>query len=280
MNEKCNSVNVFTTFLIIAGDKWEWEDDDLVFAGIGNPKTLLENLENGFFKPHVSQQAKKRRASKINTLLQYEREVEGVEEDDDDEEESFVTHEDIVVGEIPVEGYAVFKELRIKSKLQSLCTDLCDAFDERVKPSGVIKTAVEVFHTDGFEWFERLVKEPETEEERRKDDERKNNNLDGGLVVMQKLLDSWDQPVAKSFSVENLSRGLCGLLGVLNWLPDGSSLEEVYKSFIEKFGTLDQVREFKDMFETIQIKTFSEAVCETIGSVMKVAKGEDVTVNL
>ena len=28
------------------------------------------------------------------------------------------------------------------------------------------------------------------------------------------------------------------------------------------------------MFETIQIKSFSEAVCESIGSVMKIAKGK------
>ena len=42
----------------------------------------------------------------------------------------------------------------------------------------------------------------------------------------------------------------------------------------QRHGDLDIMREFTDMFERIQIKTFSEAVCETIGSIMKIAKGK------
>ena len=44
--------------------------------------------------------------------------------------------------------------------------------------------------------------------------------------------------------------------------------------FIQRYGNFEITREFRDLFERIQIKTFSEAVCETIGSIMKIAQGK------
>ena len=55
--------------------------------------------------------------------------------------------------------------------------------------------------------------------------------------------------------------------------PD-QSLENVYADFVEKYGQFETVLQFKDMFERIQIKTNSEAVCETIGSIMAIAKSK------
>ena len=49
---------------------WDWEEEDLIFAGIGSPQKHLENLRNGFFKPYVSLKGKQKRAAKINSLTE------------------------------------------------------------------------------------------------------------------------------------------------------------------------------------------------------------------
>ena len=51
-------------------------------------------------------------------------------------------------------------------------------------------------------------------------------------------------------------------------------LEDVYKGFTDSIESREEAKEFMDMFERIQIKSFSEAVCETIGSIMSIAKGK------
>ena len=52
------------------------------------------------------------------------------------------------------------------------------------------------------------------------------------------------------------------------------SLEDLYAKFAKKYKDIESTGEFEDFFERIQIKTCSEAVCETVGSIMTMAKGE------
>ena len=64
-------------------ENWSWEEEDLVFAGIGSPSQHMENLRAGFFQPRVSLRARKQRAFKINSLRQYRKEVDLEDEDPD-----------------------------------------------------------------------------------------------------------------------------------------------------------------------------------------------------
>ena len=88
------------------------------------------------------------------------------------------------------------------------------------------------------------------------------------------MLGSWDQLVAKSYDSEEVGKGFCCFTefkkSVTSIGPD-QSLENVYADFVEKYGQFETVSQFKNMFERIQIKTHSEAVCETIGSIMSIA---------
>ena len=36
-------------------DNWEWEEENLVFAGVGSPSKLIANLKDGIFKPFVTE---------------------------------------------------------------------------------------------------------------------------------------------------------------------------------------------------------------------------------
>jgi hypothetical protein len=248
-----------------------------VFAGVGCPAQNLENLKNGIFRPDVSVKAKKRRASKINTLIKYRNEVEM-----EDVQEDLVTHEDIIVAEIPVTGYEVYKQVRTEAKLQDLCLELCDAFDKRVKPGELMEKAVDIFHKDDGSWFVlRSEADPAdmSDEEKRVEEENKEENLNQAQQKMKSLLDAWDQPVALSYDLESVTEGFLLFMYFKKKLyrkqSDGPVvLEDLYKSFVERTHDMDISESFKDMFERIQIKTFSEAVCETIGSVMSIAKGK------
>ena len=221
--------------------------------------------------------AKKKRALKINTLIKYRNEVL-LEADQED----FITADDIVVGTIPVSGYAVYKELRAVSKLKDLCSDFCEAFEERVKPGELLTKMVEIFHSeDDYSWFtlpSQISEEEMSEEERLLKDQIDEANLAQARERMKSLIDVWDQPIASSYDLSNLTVGFLVFVHLkkTKYRPlDGHDvLEDVYKLFVDRTDGLDIVEEFCDMFERIQIKSFSEAVCETIGSVMSIAKGK------
>ena len=51
------------------------------------------------------------------------------------------------------------------------------------------------------------------------------------------------------------------------------TLEEVYENFYSISDSSD--RQFMSFFEKIQIKSYSEAVAERVGSVMKISKGRN-----
>jgi len=49
--------------------------------------------------------------------------------------------------------------------------------------------------------------------------------------------------------------------------------EQVWKGFWETHHAQDFTGPFIDLFEFVQVKTFSEAICETIGSIMNIHRG-------
>ena len=210
-----------------------------------------------------------KRAAVISTLEQYRREVEMLDEDDDEPD---VTAEDIVVEELPVENYALYKELKAESNLKDLCKDLCAAYDERVSVSDVMKKAINIFCKDDLSWFK--TNSAEVEEEDCIDNTSDEENHDHAEKIMKELIDSWNQQVSNSYDTEKLAQGYCCFVEFRKSQPRDVNLETIYSGFIRKYGQLDITAEFRDMFERIQIKSCSEAVCETVGSIMKIAKGK------
>ena len=49
------------------------------------------------------------------------------------------------------------------------------------------------------------------------------------------------------------------------------SLETKYKSFWESYKDIPQTKLFIELFEFVQVKSYSEAICESIGSTMNIA---------
>ena len=135
------------------GNDWHWEREDLHFAGIGSPAFLIAQLQGsegggGKYKPIVSLGAKKRAARKISSLRHYRTDMFNQPPDPEDT----ITHEMIEVGEIPIENYEIFKEMKVISELRNICESLYNNFHERLRPSALLTAATKAFHSD-FEWF-------------------------------------------------------------------------------------------------------------------------------
>ena len=54
--------------------------------------------------------------------------------------------------------------------------------------------------------------------------------------------------------------------------PSPEEMYEIFALSVTEHGR-DDVEPFKDLFEFVQIKVYSEAICENVGSVMNIANG-------
>lgn len=131
-------------------ERWEWETEDLFFAGIGSPASHIANIsDKNEFKPVVSSGAKKRAARMISSLRAYRTEMSNLPPDESDN----IFHEEVSVGTIPILNFEAYKEIKVMRHMEDICRDLLKNFEDRLRPSPLLKAAVEAFHSD-FSWFE------------------------------------------------------------------------------------------------------------------------------
>ena len=86
-----------------------------------------------------------------------------------------LTAGDIVIGDLPIENYAQYKDIRAEFKLKDICEDFCKRFNERVnvKKLTVMEKAINIFHREESMWF-KMGGDNEKEEDI---DIRRNINL-------------------------------------------------------------------------------------------------------
>ena len=94
------------------GLTWKWDDDELRFAGVGSPDSLLANLKSGVFKPIISETALQRKRKIVNVERKFQHEVMEALGEDLDEFVDFdlsdpainpmLSTSDFHIGEIPV----------------------------------------------------------------------------------------------------------------------------------------------------------------------------------
>ena len=86
------------------------------------------------------------------------------------------------------------------------------------------------------------------------------------------ILKELPEQIAKNFNRGAILRGYILFLKVSSHLPD-MSLEICYKQFLSSYGRshAQKIESFRKFFEFLQIRTFSEALCEVVSSVMKMS---------
>ena len=156
------SVDAETKGLEDESKNFEFDSDELSFAGIGEPKMLIENLKQGFFTSHVTDKAKQWRAGRVNIERKHRRDLlsnlgDNVELDElhdvlnwrnatDD-----VTAED--VGEVPIENFSESELAKVKEDLEKICEKLKLNLDDRLRKSELMKVAQNVL-TGSFDWYD------------------------------------------------------------------------------------------------------------------------------
>ena len=239
---------------------WKWVDKDLRLAGVGNPAEIMSTLRNGKFSPAVSKGAKNYAAKhhKAEQLFQEQRHSElsylgEIIISNEFESQTDITSETIQCGEIFFE----FSEVGlngVEKKLEALVESLLKSLDSRVDIPDLWIKAEQAFIN--ISWFS----------EETVDD-----------VLKEKICDILEQ--LKSFNkskyeecIEEISLGYRIFLKHASQMTETASmpLSNVYKSFCQKYS-IEETGLFKEMFDHINVRSYSEAMCETIGSIMGIS---------
>lgn len=174
--------------------------------------------------------------------------------------------DDVVVEEIPVSVLNDELEQRVKDDLEMISSDLFTPFDTRLKTPALFDAAYEAFGVCE-EWYDS---EKFSSEEQ--------------LLVLREKIDNLLKYIKESRN-ENFTQRVGGIVHgydtflthhierVKNQKSDEMNLEDLYASFWEHFHEMDSMNNFIELFEFIQRKSYSEAICESIRSIMNLATG-------
>ena len=271
-------VNSEADTLQSGSQQFDWEDEPLKYAGIGTPTHIIDNLKAGIFQPFVTKQAKQRRARLLNVERSHRREVLANLGDDEEIEEVHdtlswinrtenLTSDDIVVGEIPVENFTEDEENKVKEKMRETCSDLKDSLEER-RTDGDMSEVSELL-AGKFEWFHpNLLAQ---------DGEGYNDQIDELRIKVGRL-----NELVGDVSEEGGDNDMALFIGYLRWATLFKEKktskdvldEDIWKEYWKLASVRDEMKPFVKAFEYLQIKSYSEAIAETVGSVMVMAKAK------
>lgn len=249
--------------------EWKWQDKDLKFSGIGNPGQIIQDLTNGHFKQHLSSGARMETAKRRNIVIRNEADIARklselgeVDISPDDCEENLLEKDDIDQGEIAVE-FSEEKLHHTELKLQEIVSSILESLETRVQIPEDLKLAEEMF--ENIEWYEKL-----------KDDKTIGEKL-------LKLISKMNTQRTDEFE-ENAGEIIDGYKIYLHHTShekmrdNYTTLANNYKKFCRLYSDIESTKAFQDFYEHINIRSYSEAVCETIGSIMgiSVANGRNL----
>lgn len=218
--------------------EWKWHNGDLKIAAIGNPKTHIDSLREGIFKPFVPRFCAKNATPK-------ERETEfGLNETDNlfDEDDRFVQD---FAGEIAVEGDFDVLEEKIVHNLKGICESLAQNWQERQNETDLQKETVKTFAASFPEvTFEELKKK-----------------LDSLILSLPDHQQSMFDSVIAAVGFEAWNKFHAS---------KDSPINITWKDWIMQLNDQEKIDYcmFIDLFQLVQVRCMSEAICETVGSVM------------
>ena len=271
---------------MFSGQHFEFSRESLQFSQIGAPKRILDKVENGFYEPVISQRAKRRTAQKFNTIEEYYSSLNfesSAEEGDETENPgSRVTASDVSGGVLPVKDYSVALQVKVEEILENICQTLVTSFEERFNPLLLMLKSKEVFIEDKYEWFI-------SEEDSNNNAGLEIDDYQGVNVAKQNfykareklkpvisLLSTWSC-ISMQFEVDRVTEGFIEFIKISKHLSENSetTLEDRFKYFSKRFKGRPNIEEFSVLFEKINIKSYSEALAEHVGSIVKLSAGKN-----
>lgn len=234
-------------------ENWYWEEKPLKLSGIGSPKKLIDNLLLGTYKPYATEAILKRHAAwnsigseSTKTINEIQNQLEENEVDT-----SNTTPIEIMpkfgTGEIVVTDFDTDIKAKVEQKLSKICKSLVEAFDLRMKTTELQSATLNIFDS----------KPPENEVT---------------IQDLENLISLIPGPSSAGYSAAECLPGYQSWRALLNkeFQRDSTmTLEKLWEIFVKKYK--NTFENCIDLFEDLHIRTMSEAMAETVGSMMNTA---------
>ena len=240
-------------------EEFKFSSSQLKYTTIGTPSTHVDNLMKGIYCQQLTQNIKRAAAINLNLYgLDDLIDCEGCE----DEKVSPILAEDIEEQSFGFESLGLDQKKEIEKVLTSLKKQLKKSIELRLTITPLLSAAVDSFHKT--DWFDTEdVEESEKEAEK---------HLQTLITHLQ----------ATHFEIKSVLKGYISFLRykLIN-CKNSPSLEILYQKFYEWSINEEShpIKPFLDLFELINVKSFSEAYCESVGSLMNilVKKGRNLS---
>ena len=239
-------------------------------SGIGCPKSLVENLKNGKYEPHISQGAKTKAAIRINLNHQAARMFSLCDEDDNSEysDRDYVVNNvsacDIKIGSIPVSIISDTELKTVELDLQNICQDIITHFNNRFPDTSLLMTAIQTAYGNP----------PDTDS----DTDTLANSSKANISQIIKNIPGQKRECFEDSKSEIISEHLRFLTFWADYLKKNqnntsadTSLEEIYRHYFKEVENIHESQIYIHFFEHLMIRTCSEAIAESVGSIMGIA---------
>ena len=243
------SINTNKAAIATLAKKWVWEEKNLPISGIGSPKKHIENLKKGKYCAFVPKGAKKvpkpteSDTATSQSLPLGQTQAEPITDQD----------EECLAGDFPVETSWCAKEDDLIANLQEICETLCELWDERQTETDQEKLACELFGSP-----HNICALPYEEQ-------------------FQFILNKTSDFISVLPDIQAANFDAVFIVpGFLEWnrFFDTHKSEPINKLYQKWYLSLRkeqrvQYKPFTDIFECFNVRVMSEAICETVGSMMK-----------
>ena len=237
-------------------EKWTWAEEPLFLAGIGAPKKLIDNIKSVFYTPSVTRPQYMwylrdkligdKYCNQLRDLLQDLGEVEN---------EGFEEFADVgnePAGSMVVEGFGEDELCHVETKLKHLCELLAASVDGRVKVSSLTLACMDCFLCS----------------------ENFDDDWQCLLFKLATLIDAIPLPTRDNFEAAECLVGYQIYVKFISLFAGNLvPLEQIWNEFYKKAKNDVNCKMFINLFQFCMGKTYSEAICETIGSVMSLHRG-------
>ena len=243
-------------------NSWSWFQSPLKLAGTGSPSFIIDTLAKlGTFTPYVPPGSVRKQINSKDMAELLALAPEGANLFD---EESQVVLE--YAGSVQINGFSQDVLIEVEQDLQEFANDLKDAWDRRQSTTDQGQAVFEAFGS---------IKLQDSEDSSESSEASFVRNM---ATTLSSLIDSLPQ-------AELFSAGDC-VDGFIEWNKfwqltleknDDSSdpLKNVHKIYEKWVLTVsDRFAEFRELYEICMIRSMSEAMAETVGSIMNTHCGK------
>ena len=248
-------------------NSWTWTATPLEMGGIGIPMNLISEMKAGEYTPYISDNVRICAAKKLNASIAHENKINDIlfslEESDVTQPKDEVPNEDISAGSIAILDFSPDTCKAVEKKLEKIAGDVLQEFEQIKVPEHLVEGSRTFSEID---WY---LNENSTEDKTK-----------AATDQIESLLSSFPTGVSRIDNfrddIESIVEGYEAYLRILilsrqvfDHETKKLTTDEIYQKFISRLGST--TKSFQELFEFVNIRTYSEAICETIGSIMAIA---------